>query len=192
MSDRLCTVPGCRKKEHAKGFCPMHHTRWIKYGDPLHVEADMHSGLKRAHPDEYRAWQSMKTRCYNRKCPQYPNYGGRGINVCPRWLEQPNGFKNFYEDMGDRPSKKHSLDRIDVNGPYSPSNCRWGDLVTQNNNRRKTRYIDAFGKRQSITEWALELSISRGAICQRYQKGERGEYALRPVDKKKIHRGEMI
>lgn len=199
MSDGLCTIVGCRKKEHAKGLCSMHYTRWKKYGDPLYVESDMHSGMKRAHPVEYRAWQSMKTRCYNPNCHQYPNYGGRGIVVCDRWLEKPNGFKNFYDDMGDRPEGRtpngipiYSLDRIDVDGPYSPENCRWGNLVIQNNNRRATRYVEAFGKKQSITEWALELGMSRGAICQRYQKGEKGEYSLRPIDKKKIHRGTVL
>lgn len=82
---------------------------------------------------EYKAWFEMKRRCYNKNRKGYKNYGGRGIKVCDRWLES---FENFYEDMGDRPSPNHSLDRIDVNGNYEPSNCKWSDRTEQNYNQR--------------------------------------------------------
>ena len=82
---------------------------------------------------EYRAWFEMKRRCcdHNRKC--YNNYGGRGIKVCDRWNES---FENFYEDMGDKPTPNHSLDRIDVDGDYTPDNCKWSDRTEQNYNQR--------------------------------------------------------
>lgn len=82
---------------------------------------------------EYRAWYNMKSRCYTAKLPAYKNYGGRGIRVCDEWLHD---FPQFLKDVGKRPSPKHSLDRINVNGNYEPSNCRW---VTKDIQIRNTR-----------------------------------------------------
>lgn len=81
----------------------------------------------------YETWTGMKKRCYNPNSINYKYYGARGIKVCDRWL---NSFKNFYDDMGDRPTG-FSIDRINPNGNYEPSNCRWSDSKTQNRNKRK-------------------------------------------------------
>ena len=80
----------------------------------------------------YLSWRSMKARCLNMNAPDYPQYGGRGIKVCERWLD----FENFVEDMGVRPAGM-TLDRKDGNGNYEPSNCRWADEFTQIHNKRK-------------------------------------------------------
>lgn len=85
---------------------------------------------------EYRSWNSMKQRCRLPTMPNYHLYGGRGIKVCDRWLGS-DGFNNFLADMGPRP-KGHTLDRIDVDGNYTPENCRWADAKTQAQNRRMT------------------------------------------------------
>lgn len=82
---------------------------------------------------EYISWSAAYGRCYNESDYSYENYGGRGIVMSERWKES---YDNFLKDMGRRPSPKHSLDRIDVNGNYEPNNCRWADKVTQSRNQR--------------------------------------------------------
>lgn len=81
---------------------------------------------------EYEIWGSMIQRCTNSRSTEYENYGGRGIAVCDRWLD----FTNFLEDMGERPTPKHSIDRVDVDGNYEPTNCRWATRLEQNRNQR--------------------------------------------------------
>lgn len=102
----------------------------------LHKEIVTTHGETRNYSEtsEYGTWRSMISRCEDNNNKAYDNYGGRGIKVCSRWLES---FDNFLEDMGRRPSEKHSIDRINVNGGYKPSNCRWADGVEQARNKRE-------------------------------------------------------
>jgi|SRR5699024_2311953 len=81
---------------------------------------------------EYNSWHQMKQRCLNPNDKRYHDYGGRGIKVCERWMD----FNNFLEDMGKKPSPNHSIDRIDNNGDYEPSNCKWSDDYEQQRNIR--------------------------------------------------------
>jgi hypothetical protein len=96
-----------------------------------------HGHARRGSPSfpRYRSFHAMKNRCLNPNNKNYPSYGGRGIEVCDRWLG-PDGFTNFLADVGERPTPKHSIDRINNDGNYEATNCRWATQKEQNNNRR--------------------------------------------------------
>jgi len=100
-----------------------------------------HAARGNRHP-LYVTWCGMRARCNRPRDPEYANYGERGITVCQRW-EGPDGFPNFLADMGDKPSSAHSIDRINVDGDYEPSNCRWADPITQANNKRPRQLQEA-------------------------------------------------
>lgn len=132
---------------------------------------------------EYRIWDVMKQRCSNPNCHGYENYGGRGIEVCDRWLES---YLNFIADMGARPTPFHSIDRIDVNGNYEPSNCRWATRREQALNTRANHRLSLNGKIQSITEWSRETGVKSVTIHSRLRYGWSVERALtEPVRSRK-------
>lgn len=115
---------------------------------------------------EHRTWKSMIGRCCNPKNPKYPDYGGRGIRVCDCWRES---FQAFFDDMGRRPSG-HTLDRIDNDGNYEPSNCRWAVLAEQANNKRTNHFLEYDGKRMSIADWSRHVGIPKAVINDRINR----------------------
>lgn len=134
-----CSIDGCtgsgqkdshgEYRQYIRGFCAKHYDRWISKG---YTDLDFELHGMRYH-ELYNTWLNMKQRCSNEKSASYSHYGGRGIKVCERWEKS---FASFLEDMGERPTKEHSIDRIDTNGDYTPKNCRWADKKTQTLNRR--------------------------------------------------------
>jgi len=115
----------------------------------------------------YNTLQKIIQRCTNHKDPDYKNYGKRGINVCDRWLDKNNGFKNFLEDIGERPSSKHQLDRINNNLGYFKENCHWVLSKENNRNRRNNRLITYRGKTQCLVVWAEEYNIRPDTLWHR-------------------------
>lgn len=120
---------------------------------------------------EYRIWAGMITRCNNQKSLSYKRYGGRGIKVCDRWQGE-NGFENFIKDMGKKPWVDYSLGRIDNNGDYEPSNCRWETKRQQTLNRAPyDKRITYKNETHCVGEWAVIYNIPQAILLKRINEG---------------------
>lgn len=129
---------------------------------------------------EYVAWANIKTRCYNPSSENYQYYGGRGIQMCDRWL---NSFENFYADMGTRPSNLHSIERDNTNGDYEPNNCKWATWGEQANNRRNNVLVNFEDKNLTRAQAANSLGMSKETFHSRVAKGMSvEEIAAAPVN----------
>ncbi len=115
----------------------------------------------------YSTWKAMRQRCNNSESSAYKYYGARGIKICDRWQDEDSGYTNFLQDMGEKPSKQHSLDRIDVNGNYCPENCRWATPIIQANNTRSNRRVRFEGKLYTLAELSREKFGKPGVIASR-------------------------
>ncbi len=122
---------------------------------------------------EYRIWSHMKGRCNNPTDFKYNSYGGRGISVCERW----DSFESFFNDMGIAPEGT-SIDRIDNNGNYEPSNCRWATASEQANNTRRSKFITWNGINDTISGWAERLNMPRDVLNNRIKLGWTMERAI--------------
>jgi len=132
--------------------------------------------------DEYRSWVAMMSRCHNPNYSGYSQYGGRGIQVCDEWRRD---FTAFLRDAGRRPSKAHSIDRIDNNGNYEPGNVRWATRKEQCNNTRRNRKLTLGGRTMTLAQWAEETGISYGTLKSRLVLGWNAKRALTtPVEEK--------
>lgn len=127
-------------------------------------------------PGEFRCYNAMMQRCYNKNCSSYRRYGGKGIIVCTRWRET---FDNFYADMGPRPSPKHSLDRYpNRNGNYEPDNVRWATDKEQAQNRDATVRVKSGGKLISVSEFSEQIGVHSQMLRRRLARGWSIEDAL--------------
>lgn len=129
----------------------------------------------RARATEYRVWAHMIGRCHTASDAAYADYGGRGISVCEQWRVS---YEQFRADMGARPSKLHSIDRINNDGNYEPGNCRWATHTVQTNNSRRNHRLTHNGETRTIAEWARHLGVSAMLIAGRIYSGWTTERAL--------------
>lgn len=118
------------------------------------------------HTPEWRIWSMMRARC-SPNAVDFHLYAGRGIYVCERW----NSFANFLDDMKTRPSPKHSIDRIDNNGPYSPENCRWATSAEQARNKRTNVFYTHDAITLCLTDWSKLTGIKRETLKERLRRG---------------------
>lgn len=116
---------------------------------------------------EYGVWDSMLQRCESMSHHAYSQYGGRGIKVCERWHD----FVAFYQDMYPKPSRWHSLDRIDNDGDYSPNNCRWATKKQQSRNRNDNHVLTYHGQERCVAEWAEICGMKASALFMRLKSG---------------------
>lgn len=153
---------GCMRAESIRAGVP---TRTF-IGNPTH-------GLSKSAP-EYTVWKNIRARCNNPKGSSYERYGARGITVCPAW----STFEQFYADMGPRPSLRHSIERIDNDGPYSPENCRWATIAEQTRNRRSNVWLTHDGQTMTLDDWAKATGLKAATIRYRMRIGWTDEQAL--------------
>jgi hypothetical protein len=112
------------------------------------------------------AWKSMIHRCYSPSQESYVNYGAKGVRVCDQWQSR-DGFKRFLRDMGLPPTRDHSIDRIDANGNYEPTNCRWATCIEQARNKRNTVFLEFNGVKKPLVEWAEEIGLAPRTLHNR-------------------------
>lgn len=146
------------------------------YRETIRTAGQKH-GLR--HTRLYQTWRSMKDRCYNPNNKWYKDYGGRGIYVCEEWRNDVKAFYDWAIANGYRDDL--TIDRINVDGNYEPSNCRWADKKTQSNNRRACRFITAFGQTKTMKEWAEFVGISYNSLRWRLNHGYSPEDALTKI-----------
>lgn len=169
---KTCTVVWCTRKYYANKFCALHYRRDKKSLDldiPI-VHATRHGQSNSA---TYRTWAAMKQRCTNSNVTNYRHYGKKGIKVCSKWL---NSFQHFVDDMGEKPSARHSLDRIDNKGDYSPENCRWAISQQQVINRGLSRNNSSGRKGVCWDKRTRSYAVSIGLNYKSIHLGRFKEY----------------
>lgn len=126
----------------------------------------------------WRIWCGMKARCANPHTINYAIYGGRGIAVCDRWRDS---FAAFFADMGEPPTNKHTIERIENNRGYAPDNCRWATYREQHANTRRNRYITIDGVTKTVTQWCRQNGLSAQVAFARMRRYKGADSAIRAV-----------
>lgn len=155
----ITIVQGCSLTSKATQSCGCLHKECVKQINSTHCMSNT---------PEFHTWESIIKRCTNPNTIGWELYGGRGIKICESWRHD---FIAFYNHIGTRPSKKHSIDRIDNDGDYEPGNVRWATKQEQANNRRTNHYVTLRGNTLTISEWAKFTNVKRTTIHQRLKYG---------------------
>ncbi len=155
---------GTYKKVHSNNLNQGRTVSCGCYGKAQRRKAKTTHGLSKT--SELGIWRGIKSRCYDPQDPAFHNYGGRGIKMHHTWKKS---VARFYKDMGPRPSPKHSIERINNDRWYSPSNCKWGTWEEQANNRRCNRTITFAGETLNLSQWARKIGISSTSLSERLE-----------------------
>jgi len=162
LTHNLCTVEDCARYVTGKGYCNMHLDRVRKGREHGGVEAMKNGKVKASLPQEnrpeYNSFRSLRSRCNDKGYRYYHRYGGRGISICKDWTGR-DGFKNFLREMGKKPTTAHSIDRIDNDGNYEPSNCKWATQKEQANNSTNIVMVDIGNGRQKLRDALEEYGV---------------------------------
>lgn len=134
---------------------------------------------------EYNTWSAMTDRCYNKKNNAYRYYGGRGIKICESWRGE-KGFENFYKDMGAKKGNLVTIERIDVNGDYTPNNCMWASRNEQTKNKRCNVMYFMDGKSFNRNELAAYFSINNKSIVYYEKKGFSKQEIIQILKKRQL------
>lgn len=156
----------------------------LQQGKSLMCKACAQKKNSHSKPIEYHSWVAMIQRCYNENSKDYPNYGGRGIEVCDLWRDS---FEAFLMCVGKRPSPEYTIDRIDHNGNYEPGNVRWLTREEQTRNQRSNVNITIDGETKTVAEWAEDprCSVSKFTVYKRLKRGWDPEKAVLAKSKAK-------
>jgi len=149
----------------------------LRAGSTLMCRSCSRKASKKERPPEYSVWVGMNQRCHNPSSKDYPNYGGRGIEVCSLWRKS---FEAFYMHVGSRPDPKYTIDRVDTNGNYEPGNVRWLSRTEQNRNQRSNINLTINGVTQTIAEWSKhpDCKVAKRTLYKRIHNGWPPEEAV--------------
>lgn len=180
-----CEVDGCNNevKVKSRGLCYKHYQRLMNHGSVEPLES--HDGLRTKYPDEYRSWYSMVRRCTKSNQGSYDKYGAKGVVICERWLGG-YGFRNFLEDMGEKPKHGntpggmplYTIDRKDQSKGYFPDNCVWADWYEQASHRSNTGKTPGVALHKPTGLWYAHKTLN-GVRRQKYFKTKEEALAQR-------------
>lgn len=153
------------------------------HAEELRARLTTHGGRKER---LYHIWINMKSRCYNSNDKEYKNYGGRGVTICNEWKDDFRTFREWSKANGYR--EDLTIDRIDVNGNYTPDNCRWVTMVVQANNSRRNVFLTHNGKTQTVAQWAREMGVNHRMLHKRLKRGWSVEKTLKELEEQHVQK----